>query len=169
VGGPRVDGRAGGADRRGVHPQRSLQSLRWLGLALGLATAGGALAVELVTPDAAWEQALVQTAIMLGAAAFVPWSWRWQLALCGAVVAAAGAAAAVIVPTHLGRSDAARESTMRVDRDLKPAVENPFPTIVGATIGPTASIGEVITENKTGAVAFATAPVSVFSRQTTGL
>jgi two-component system, cell cycle sensor histidine kinase and response regulator CckA len=72
-------------------PRRSLHELRLLGFLLGMDASVSGLVVVAITPSALWEQISLLMAVMLGAAVFMPWSWRWQagfaaLNLAGTVI-----------------------------------------------------------------------------------
>lgn len=72
-------------------PRRSLQELRVLGFLLGMDASVSGLAIAAIAPSALWEQVSLLMAVMLGAAVFMPWPWRWQagfaaLNVLGAVI-----------------------------------------------------------------------------------
>ena len=77
--------------------RRSAEGLRWLAFLLGLNIALTSSAICLVLPVRAWETTAVLTAVILGSALFVPWSWRWQAAFA-AIIAAAGVVAFLLIP-----------------------------------------------------------------------
>jgi len=66
-------------------PRRSPRMLRAGAFSLGMAVAVSNVVVASLVPDRVWEAVSTDVAVILGAALFVPWSWRWQTALAGAV------------------------------------------------------------------------------------
>ena len=70
-------------------PRRSAEWLRAAAFTLGLTVALSNVLVAAVVPSRVWETMSVDVAVILGAALFVPWSWRWQSALAGTVTAVA--------------------------------------------------------------------------------
>src|SRR5207302_10643714 len=79
-------------------PRRSIADLRLLAFAIGLTGVGLALGAAMVVPDEAWEQAVSIVGIMVTAAVFMPWSWRWQVAVVAVVVPAATIVYVALVP-----------------------------------------------------------------------
>jgi two-component system, cell cycle sensor histidine kinase and response regulator CckA len=77
-------------------PRRSTGGLRWLAFLLGLDIALTSSAICLVLPVRAWETTALLTAVILGSALFVPWSWRWQAAFA-AIITAAGAVTFLLI------------------------------------------------------------------------
>lgn len=78
-------------------PRRSPLALSWLALLLGIELAITSCGVAIAYPARAWETTAILTAIILGSALFVPWSWRWQSAFA-AIIVAAGIAAFALIP-----------------------------------------------------------------------
>lgn len=70
-------------------PRRSLPVLRVLIWVLALDVAGANAAVMALAPSSAWEALLSTMIVVMGAALFAPWSWRWQAGLAVVVVAGA--------------------------------------------------------------------------------
>ena len=79
-------------------PRRSVLTLQWLTVALALAVVGSNNLVTIIDPDQTWACLAVQIAITLGSALFIPWSWRWQAALAGAITVIAFTTIALWVP-----------------------------------------------------------------------
>lgn len=77
--------------------RRSMRALSCLALLLGLDLALTSCGVAIASPARAWETASILTAIILGAALFVPWPWRWQTSFA-AIIVAAGTATFSIIP-----------------------------------------------------------------------
>ena len=75
-------------------PSRQIPAIRRLAFLLGMVGWVGTIGVVVVTPAAIWEQAVIMVALLLGAAVFMPWSWRWQAILATVVVVGTG----VILP-----------------------------------------------------------------------
>ncbi len=69
--------------------RRSLPVLRVLIWVLALDVVGANAAVVAVVPSGLWEALLSPMAVVMGAALFAPWSWRWQAGLVVVVIAGA--------------------------------------------------------------------------------
>lgn len=66
-------------------PRRSPRTLRSGAFALAIAISVSNVVVASLVPNRVWEAVSTDVAVILGAALFVPWSWRWQGSLAGAV------------------------------------------------------------------------------------
>src|SRR5256885_6999772 len=66
-------------------PRRSPGILRAGAFALAIAISLSNVVVVSLVPDRVWEAVSTDVAVILGAALFVPWSWRWQASLAAAV------------------------------------------------------------------------------------
>jgi two-component system, cell cycle sensor histidine kinase and response regulator CckA len=69
--------------------RRSPALLRALTFVLALDIAAANVAIAMLLPARLWETSSVQAFVLLAAALFSPWSWRWQLGLAVAVMATA--------------------------------------------------------------------------------
>src|SRR5437773_1027948 len=72
-------------------PRRSTAQLRGLTFVLTLDIHVASIAVAILMPSRAGEAAAISSAVMLVAALFAPWSWRWQAILAGVMVVTAEA------------------------------------------------------------------------------
>lgn len=79
-------------------PARSIATLRALIWVLALDIAVANLAVMVLLPAAVWESLFVVVMVMMGAALFAPWSWRWQAWLAGTIGLGTWIVASVTVP-----------------------------------------------------------------------
>src|SRR6266540_3847035 len=66
--------------------RRSGAQLRGLTFVLTLNIHVASIAVAVLMPSRAEEAAAISSAVVLGAALFAPWSWRWQALLAGVIV-----------------------------------------------------------------------------------
>lgn len=66
-------------------PRRAPRTLRAGAFALAITISLSNVVVAALVPDRAWEAVSVDVAVILGAALFVPWTWRWQASLAGTV------------------------------------------------------------------------------------
>ena len=79
-------------------PRRSTAELRGLAFAYGIAVVFLTAGVATVLPQEVWEQSVSLVAVMLGAAVFMPWSWRWQAAFVGIALGAVTITFALGIP-----------------------------------------------------------------------
>jgi two-component system cell cycle sensor histidine kinase/response regulator CckA len=89
-------------------PHRPVGQLRLLALLLGFDGVFSSLGTMTLIPSEAWEQAVSLIALVLGAAVFMPWSWRWQSAFTAITIVATSVTVLAVVPRSAldGKSDA---------------------------------------------------------------
>ncbi|HEV8399345.1 MAG TPA: response regulator [Gemmatimonadales bacterium] len=89
-------------------PSRSVAQLQRLAFALGIDVVLLCLGAVVVVPAHLWEQSVSLVGMMFGAAVFLPWSWRWQVALVGVTLLAATATILLLADGELAGHVGAR-------------------------------------------------------------
>jgi signal transduction histidine kinase len=79
-------------------PRRSMAQLRRLAFAFGIDVVFLTVGVATVLPPEVWEQSVSLVAITMGAAVFMPWSWRWQAAFVAIALVASTVSFALVIP-----------------------------------------------------------------------
>src|SRR6267143_5658132 len=79
-------------------PRPSMTLLRVLAFALGIDVVFVTLGVATVLPAEVWEESVSLVGMLLVAALFTPWSWRWQTALVATTLLAATVVFTLVIP-----------------------------------------------------------------------